>query len=40
MGVYAAGRNGEFTAVDPTLERLLGRPPTSMRDFLAVRLSA
>ena len=40
MGFYAASRNGEFAATDPTLARLLGRAPISMRDFLTERLSA
>ena len=40
LGLYAASRNGEFAAVDPTLERLLGRRPTSMRDVLSARLAA
>ena len=35
LGLYVASRNGEFATVDPTLERLLGRRPTSMRDVLA-----
>ena len=39
MGLYLASRNGEFAAVDPTLERMLGRPPTSMRDILASHLT-
>lgn len=34
VGLFAASRQGEFAAVDPTLERLLGRPPISMRDVL------
>jgi NAD(P)H dehydrogenase (quinone) len=34
LGLFAASREGEFAAVDPTLERLLGRPPMSMRDVL------
>jgi NAD(P)H dehydrogenase (quinone) len=37
MGMFRASRAGEFAAVDPTLERLLGRPPVSMRDFMATR---
>lgn len=32
--LYKASRAGEFAAVDPTLERLLGRPPVSMRQML------
>ena len=39
LGLYLASRNGEFAAVDPTLELLLGRPPTPVLDFLASRLS-
>jgi NAD(P)H dehydrogenase (quinone) len=37
-GLFAASRQGEFAAVDPTLERLLGRRPLSMRDVLAASL--
>lgn len=40
MGLYIAARNGEFAAVDPTLARLLGRPPMSMRDLLAGKAEA
>jgi NAD(P)H dehydrogenase (quinone) len=39
MGMFLASRGREFAAVDPTLERLLGRPLISMRDVLAARLS-
>jgi hypothetical protein len=39
LGLFAASRQGEFAAVDPTLERLLGRSPRSMRDVLAARLT-
>jgi NAD(P)H dehydrogenase (quinone) len=35
LDLFAASRNGDFGAVDPTLQRLLGRPPMSMRDVLA-----
>ena len=35
LGFYLASRQGEFAAVDPTLERLLGRNPISMRDMIA-----
>ena len=35
MGLFAASHTGEFSAVDPTLERL----PMSMRDVLANCLS-
>jgi NAD(P)H dehydrogenase (quinone) len=39
VGLFAASRKGEFAGVDPTLEHLLGRPPMSLRDVLAARLS-
>ena len=35
LGFYAASRRGEFAAVDPTLERLLGRPPIDVHNLLA-----
>lgn len=35
LGLYTASRNGEFANVDPTLERVLGRRPTTVRDLLA-----
>jgi NAD(P)H dehydrogenase (quinone) len=38
MGLFRASRAGEFAAVDPCLERLLGRAPVSLRDFMATRL--
>ena len=34
VGMYRAARRGDFAAVDPTLERLLGRAPVSMRQVL------
>ncbi len=34
LGFYTAARNGEFAAVDTTLQNLLGRPPITMRDLL------
>ena len=39
LGLYAASRNGEFATVDPTLERLLGRGPTSVRRLMAEKLA-
>ena len=33
-GLYKASRAHEFATVDPTLQRLLGRPPVSMRHVL------
>ncbi len=38
MGRYLASRQGEFARVDPTLERLLGRPAISMRQLIADKL--
>ena len=38
VGLFAASRQGEFAAVDPTLKRLLNRPPMAMRDVLAASL--
>jgi len=38
LGLYEASRRGEFAAVDPTLERLLGRNPLRVRDLLAEKL--
>ena len=35
VDLFTASRRGEFTAVDPTLERLLGRPPRTVRDVLS-----
>jgi NAD(P)H dehydrogenase (quinone) len=39
VGLFAASRRGEFAAVDPTLERLLGRPLLKMRDVLVAHSS-
>ena len=38
LGMYRAARRGDFAAVDPTLETLLGRRPQTMRDVLAAVL--
>ena len=35
LDVFRAARQGDFAAVDPTLETLLGRRPQTMRDVLA-----
>ena len=35
LSMFAAMRAGEFVAVDPTPEHLLGRPPTALREVLA-----
>ncbi|HEX8432398.1 MAG TPA: SDR family oxidoreductase [Longimicrobium sp.] len=40
LGLHAASRNGEFATVDPTLERLLGRRPMSVRDVMAAKARA
>ena len=39
LSLYAAARAGEFAVVDPTLERLIGRKPTTMRQVLEEFLS-
>jgi NAD(P)H dehydrogenase (quinone) len=38
FGMFEATRDGNFAAIDPTLTQLLGRPPTTMRSFLAQTL--
>lgn len=40
LGLYVASREGEFAPVDPTLERLLGRRPISMRDLIAEKVDS
>jgi uncharacterized protein YbjT (DUF2867 family) len=40
LGFYRASRRGEFQAVDPTLEQLLGRKPLDMREVLRKKLTA
>jgi NAD(P)H dehydrogenase (quinone) len=35
LGMWRAARRGDFAATDPTLERLLGRCPLTLRDLLA-----
>jgi uncharacterized protein YbjT (DUF2867 family) len=35
LGMFVAARRGEFAAVDPTLEKLLGRRPTAVATLLA-----
>ena len=39
LGTYLAAREGEFAQIDPTLEQLIGRRPTSMRDQIAAEVS-
>ncbi len=38
LGMYRAARRGDFAAVDPTLETLLGRRPNTMCDVLTAVL--
>jgi hypothetical protein len=38
VGLFQAARRGDFAAVDPTLETLLGPRPQTMRDVLAATL--
>ncbi len=40
LGYFIAAREGEFNAADPALERLIARPPISLRDLLAEVVSA
>ena len=35
LGIFRAARRGEFAVTDPTLDGLLGRPATSVREVLA-----
>ena len=35
LGMFQASRRGDFATEDATLERLIGRPPTAIRDALA-----
>ncbi len=39
LGLFRASRHGEFSAVDPTLQELLGRSPIRMRDLIAKKVS-
>jgi len=34
LGMFRAGRRGEFAPADPTLNRLIGRKPVPLRDVL------
>lgn len=40
LGFYIASRNGEFSAVDPTLGKLLRRAPMRIRELIAAKISA
>jgi NAD(P)H dehydrogenase (quinone) len=39
LGLYAASRAGEFALVDPTLGRLLVRPPVHIRELISKKLT-
>jgi len=39
LGLYLAARQGAFAEADPTLGRLIGRPPTPVRDVLKEAIS-
>jgi len=34
LGIFVASRQRRFTLIDPTLGRLIGRPPTPLREVL------
>ena len=38
LGIFQASRQGGFKTVSPALERLIGRPATLLRDYLAAAL--
>ena len=38
LGTFRAARHGDFAAVDPTLETLIGRRPKNLRDVLVTSL--
>ncbi|WUW26120.1 NAD(P)H-binding protein [Streptomyces sp. NBC_01463] len=40
LGIFAAARAGEFSAVDPTLAALIGREPTGFAEVLRKHLTA
>ena len=39
LGLFVASRQGAFAPADPTLARLIGRPPTPLRDVLKAAIS-
>jgi hypothetical protein len=39
LGLFAASRQGHFAPADPTLARLLGRPPTPLREVMKVAVA-
>ncbi|GHO88393.1 SDR family oxidoreductase [Dictyobacter formicarum] len=40
LGLFRASRQGEFSRIDPTLARLIGRKPRSVRDVLKATISS
>ncbi len=40
LGMFRASRQGEFARIDPTLARLIKRPPTPLRDVLKAAISS
>jgi uncharacterized protein YbjT (DUF2867 family) len=40
VGLFQASRRGEFNRVDPTLARIIGRPPMSLRAALSAAISS
>jgi NAD(P)H dehydrogenase (quinone) len=40
LGMFRAARAGEFAAVDPTLERLLGKRPIALHEVLREAVGA
>lgn len=39
LGYYRAARAGEFSAIDPTLEKLIGRAPVTMKAVMTEKLT-
>jgi len=40
LGIFRASRQGDFNRVDPTLARLINRPPISLREVLKAAISS
>ncbi len=39
LGMFRASRRGEFARIDPTLGRLINRPPMPLRDVLKAAIT-
>jgi NAD(P)H dehydrogenase (quinone) len=39
VGMFAASRQGHFAPADPTLARLIGRPPVPLADVLEAAIT-